>query len=221
MDSLLEEIVNSPRLPAYLDELQRIFEEEKARRERFIEEVSESQKAEFINGTPVYHSPVKVRHAQVSDRLLILVKAYVMRHRLGFVGHEKLMVSLTRNDYEPDLIYYTPERAASLTPDQMRLPAPDLIAEVLSPSTEKTDRGIKFEDYAAHGVREYWIIDPDGQTVERYALQEDRFILQPKADPDVLQSEVITGFTLPVRALFDDAASYDSLQAILSKPPTG
>ena len=42
----------------------------------------------------------------------------------------------------------------------MKYPAPDFIAEILSPSTDERDRGIKFEDYAAHGVGEYWLLDP-------------------------------------------------------------
>ena len=42
----------------------------------------------------------------------------------------------------------------------MLFPAPDFAVEVLSPSTQKNNRGIKFDDYALHNVSEYWIIDP-------------------------------------------------------------
>ncbi len=56
-------------------------------------------------------------------------------------------------------------------PEQMKYPAPDFIAEILSPSTESVDRITKFEDYAAHGVAEYWLIDPAKKIVEQYDSQ--------------------------------------------------
>ena len=52
----------------------------------------------------------------------------------------------------------------------MKLPPPDFVVEVLSPSTERHDRNVKFEDYGAHGITEYWIVDPVAQVVEQYAL---------------------------------------------------
>ena len=54
---------------------------------------------------------------------------------------------------------------------QVGKPAPDFIAEILSDSTASVDRGVKFQDYAAHGVGEYWIVDPVQQTIEQYRLQ--------------------------------------------------
>jgi len=54
--------------------------------------------------------------------------------------------------------------------------APDLAIEVLSPSTKKRDRGRKFKQYEQNGVREYWLIDTDDQTVEVYRRDADRFI---------------------------------------------
>ncbi|GAB2598351.1 Uma2 family endonuclease [Spirosoma areae] len=42
----------------------------------------------------------------------------------------------------------------------MKLPAPDLVIEVLSKSTARRDRGVKFTDYAANGIAEYWIVNP-------------------------------------------------------------
>jgi len=80
---------------------------------------------------------------------------YVLRHDLGFVGHEKVMISLSRNDYEPDICYFNKEETRQFTPNQMRFPAPDFVVEVLSDRKAANDRGVKFEDYAAHGIVEY------------------------------------------------------------------
>ena len=78
------------------------------------------------------------------------------------------MISLTRNDYEPDICYFNKEKSQHFTDDQLLFPAPDLVVEVLSKSTEQTDRTIKFKDYENHNVLEYWIIHPiekNGRTI--------------------------------------------------------
>ena len=101
-------------------------------------------------------------------------------------------------------------------PKQMQFPAPDFVAEVVSPSTEHNDKVIKFEDYAAHGIHEYWIIDPETETVEQYLVGDDSsYKLQIKATTGVLTSRVIQGFSIPVRAIFDEAENLAALRSLL------
>ncbi|MBI1296486.1 Uma2 family endonuclease [bacterium] len=180
---LLEQLFRSPRLPVVAEELGARVAAEAARRQQFIDTVLESEKAEFINGEKVVHSPVKFRHNATAKRLLVLLDAHVNVHGLGYVGYEKLMVSLSRNDYEPDICFFNAETAAGFLPEQMRFPAPDLVVEVLSTSTAANERCIKFEDYAAHGVSEYWIIDPDAETVEQYQLSGSTYASPSKPKP--------------------------------------
>jgi hypothetical protein len=104
---LMGQMLRSPQLALYVESIERVLEAERARRVRFHEAVREDEKAEFINGAVVVRSPVKLRHAQASDALFSLVRAYVTTHGLGIVGHEKLMISLSRNDYEPDVCFFT------------------------------------------------------------------------------------------------------------------
>ena len=118
-----------------------------------------------------------------------------------------MLIVLTRNDYEPDICFFRAEKAANFTPDQSKFPAPDLAVEVLSESTATVDRGIKFEDYAAHGVGEYWIVDPVAETIEQYLLQEGVYRLAVKVKTGTIASAVVTGFEIPVRAVFDGANS--------------
>jgi Uma2 family endonuclease len=54
--------------------------------------------------------------------------------------------------------------------------APDLVVEVLSSSTVSRDRGRKYALYERYGVREYWLIDPDGEYIEVYRREDDRFV---------------------------------------------
>ncbi len=216
--SLLEPLLASPRLPRYLDELQNTLVEEAERRERFFQDLLPHQKAEFINGEVIMHSPAKVRHTQVRKKLVCLIDSFVELHQLGWVGDEKVLVSLTRNDYEPDIGFWGKEKAARIEPDQLKLPAPDLVVEVLSHSTEKTDRTIKFDDYAAHGVDEYWIIDPVAETVEQYWLDGDEevFHLHVKLEEGDLKSRIVAGLVIPVRAMFDSEENLKALRKILA-----
>ena len=98
----------------------------------------------------------------------------------------------------------------------MRFPAPDFVVEVLSVSTAAIDRGVKFEDYAAHGVSEYWIIDPDAETVEQHRLAGDRYELAIKAQTGELRSVAVPGFVIPVRAIFDEQINQATLRQLLS-----
>ena len=218
LDRDLKQLLDSPRLPFIARRIDAVLADEKRRRRQFYAQISEEDKAEFINGEIVMHSPVRLRHNVSSKRLLVLMDAYVNSRRLGYVGFEKIMVSLTRNDYEPDICYFNPAKAAPFTPDQMRFPAPDLVVEVISESTEQNDRGVKFDDYAAHGVAEYWIIDPDAETLEQYLLPEggDVYRLAIKAMTGQVRSAAIPGFEIPVRAIFDPEVSQAALQALLN-----
>jgi len=101
---------------------------------------------------------------------------------------------------------------------QMRFPAPDLIVEILSPSTEARDRGVKFTDYAAHGVREYWIIDPVAQVLEQYLLLETgEYDLALKSDSGSVKSTAIPGFEIPIRAVFDANENIAALEKLLKQ----
>lgn len=200
---LLEKVLERPDAALLLEEIKRVLEAEKNKRQEYYALVHEDVKAEFINGEIIYQSPVKRKHWLVSINLASLLHAYVKEHQLGEIGVEKVLISLTRNDYEPDICFFSKEKAATFQKDQMHFPAPDFVVEILSESTEKRDREIKFQDYAAHGVREYWIIDPDQQTVEQYLAEDQSFQLRQKlAEKGQLKSAVITGFELEINTLF-------------------
>jgi len=151
----------------------------------------------------------------VGKLLLELLDMYVRTHRLGLVGYEKMLISLTRNDYEPDICFFSRAKSDLFAKGQMKFPPPDFIAEVLSPSTENTDRTDKFIDYAAHGVGEYWIIDPVGETIEKYVLKFGKYELSLKVRTGMIHSDVIAGFKIPVRAIFDEDENLFALRKIL------
>jgi Uma2 family endonuclease len=211
---IVSEIMNVPDAYLVLDAVQKALDEEKVRRLKFYNDITEQEKTEFINGKIVVHSPVKMRHNKASLLLAQLMNIYVCKHDLGFVGIEKIMVTLTRNDYEPDICFFRKEKAMMFTADQTLFPTPDLVVEVLSTSTEARDRGVKFDDYQAHGIEEYWIIDPENETLEQYHLVGEAYKLILKAPSFDVSSFVIEDFQIPIRAIFDDAENLKAIQSL-------
>jgi Uma2 family endonuclease len=132
---------------------------------------------------------------------------------------EKALCVFPRNDYEPDVCFFGASKAASLTPRQLKFPAPDFVAEILSDSTQATDLGDKFQDFEAHGVAEYWLIDPDQEIVEQYLIRGEKYDLALKSGSGEIRSEVVAGFTLPVRALFDAGTNLAVLRELLRQGP--
>lgn len=168
-----------------LERLQALLDEEARRRAAFREWLDGRAKAEFINGEVMMHSPVKRKHIAALRRLSGLLMAFNDLRPQGELMLEKALIGLTRNDYEPDLCFFTAERAAAFTDDQTVFPAPDFVVEILSTSTAKTDRGIKRIDYALHGMREYWIVAPRPRACravsapgQRYGLLAAQFFLR-------------------------------------------
>jgi Uma2 family endonuclease len=193
-----------------------VLESERERREKFYDEITPEMKAEFINGEIIVHSPVNLNHLHATKNVFQLLGATVQRDRLGEVFLEKALIALTRNDYEPDISFFSKVKASQFTGDQNKFPAPDMVVEVLSQSTEHRDRGIKFRDYAAHGVREYWLVEPQLKEVEQYRLEGDSYRLVLKSNSGEIQSSVIDGFKIPVRAIFDADLTFSLLKEIVS-----
>jgi Uma2 family endonuclease len=203
-----------------IEALQVAIREEQSRRHEFREWLTPNIKAEFINGQVILHSPVKRRHWRVTDLLSRLVSIFGSIKKLGVVGTEKVLVALSRNDYEPDLVFFSKQTADSFTDEQMLFPAPDFVVEILSPKTANRDRGVKMQDYAAHGIREYWIIDPIKQHIEQYwlaALGDTAYSMAKIYTFDnEIESIAIEGFKIPVAAIFDEAQNVLALQRLLS-----
>ena len=78
------------------------------------------------------------------------------------------MVLSNTNVVQPDLLFISRERKHLLSGGENVQGAPDLVIEILSPSTEDKDRGVKREIYGKHRVTEYWLVDPIAETVSIY-----------------------------------------------------
>ncbi len=215
MSVSLHQILEMPNAAILAERLKSALEQEQQTRRHFYENIQEDEKVEFINGEIIFQSPAKLRHTIAIKLLLKLLDTFVYKNGLGFVGSEKMLISLTRNDYEPDICFFDKSKSQHFKSDQMQFPAPDIVVEVLSPSTERYDRTTKFQDYAAHGIREYWIIDAEHETIEQYFLQNEDYELLLKAKDGTIESVVLPEFKIQIRAVFDEQVNLETLKRLI------
>ena len=216
IEDLIEPLRHSPLVPQIVERLAHQIAAERQRRSIFYSEMTPDQKIEFIDGEVVLHSPARNRHLDVTLRIAKLLDTFTKLHSIGEVKVEKCLCVFPRNDYEPDVVFFTAEKVATFTNDTLKFPVPDLIVEVLSNSTEHRDRGVKFEDFAANHVAEYWIVDADESLIEQFRLTGEQYQLMMKASTGRLKSFVIDGFEVDVEAFFDDAQNLAALRKLLS-----
>ncbi len=201
-----------------VQQVQEKLNDEQRRRQEFYEIIDEDTKAEFVNGEIMYHSPVVKEHNDASKQILKLLDIFNDLFEAGYVGIEKILTKFTRNDYEPDVCFFNSAKSQHFKKGQLIFPTPDLAVEVLSKNSQKMinhDRKTKYDDYEKHGVLEYWIVDPDEETVEQYMLENGKYRLILKSAEGSIRSFAVEGFVIPVRAIFDKEANLATLREIM------
>ena len=129
--------------------------------------------------------------------------AFVRTHRLGVVMAAPMDVKFTGIAVlEPDLLFVRADRRRIIERNIVA-EAPDLVMEVLSPNTARRDLVTKAAIYASHGVQEYWVIDPEAQTVVVRTLIGDRLVPTANVEGEA-RSLVLPGFAVAVAELFAD-----------------
>lgn len=163
----------------------------------------ESPRCELIFGR-LYVSPSPTIVHQVSITAFWEVLEAFARERGGLAIVAPIDVVLADHSVvQPDLVYVGPERRDRASTRVNG--APDLAVEILSPGTARRDRGVKLKLFADHGVREYWIVDPDARQVEFLVARRGRFVVA-LPEGDVYRSEAIDGLSLDLRAVWEVVA---------------
>ena len=130
---------------------------------------------EFIGGR-LYMTPAPVtRHQRISKRLERALMPILEDAGHGELFRAPYLVEFpgTGDRVQPDILFVSSERRAIIG-EKAVLGAPDLVVEILSPSTAHRDRGIKLDLYARRGVREYWIVDPVEDVVDVWRFARTR-----------------------------------------------
>ena len=163
----------------------------------------DDERCELIDGELIPMPSPKEIHQSVSGTLFMSVGMFVRITGLGRIYFAPFDVILSpTNVVQPDLIFVSSARAHIITEDNIR-GAPDLVVEILSPSTAGYDRTTKRNLYARHGVREYWLIDPYGKTATVLILGANGYNTHAVlGEGDILTSPTLPGFALNLSDLF-------------------
>jgi Uma2 family endonuclease len=171
--------------------------------ELFDMELDDDFYYELINGNIVKKQAPSPFHQKAVLKIAKLMDNLAEEKELGSVFTSPIDVFFdTHNKAQPDILFIKKDRDFIITKDGIQ-GQPDLIVEVLSPSTMKYDRSDKFKLYLEFGVSEYWIVDTKNQSVEVYTLENDSYEMTFFAiEEGDIESKVLTGLKFPVELIF-------------------
>ncbi|MGN6184163.1 MAG: Uma2 family endonuclease [Thermoanaerobaculia bacterium] len=160
----------------------------------------DGKRYEIIDGE-LYVNPAPARkHQIIAGNLHGYIWQYTKHVRSGTVYIAPFDVILSEHEVvQPDVLFLTSEHMERVHEHGLD-GAPDLVIEILSPSSRDRDLLLKRKRYAHFGVQEYWIVDPDAESVAVYRL--DRGLLKMIETPEPLTSPLLPGFSLALRDVF-------------------
>ncbi len=137
---------------------------------------NDGRRHELIEGEHFVTPAPKTKHQIVSSNLHQILGPFVRQRRLGRILSAPTDVVLSDLDVvEPDLLFVSTSRLSIITETHIH-GAPDLVVEILSESTRKTDEIIKRKLYERYGIPEYWIVDPELETVKLYRMTDQGYV---------------------------------------------
>ena len=175
--------------------------------EAYFEAVNGKDNYELVDGVVVMTPSPNPQHQAVLMEIAFQLKGYLEDHPVGMVFPEldvHLGTGPTGGDlvYRPELVFVRKENLRNLK--QRISGAPAVAVEVVSAGSRPFDLQTKKHDYEQHGIEEYWLIDPELETMTFWRLEAGRFV-EATADKDRYASRAIEGFSLDlarIRTLF-------------------
>ncbi|MCY4578573.1 MAG: Uma2 family endonuclease [Chloroflexi bacterium] len=163
----------------------------------------EDKRYELHDGDLILVPSPNQPHQKTSRELTTEINLLIRRTGIGEVYSAPFDVVLSDTDVvQPDVIFVSRERAHIVTLNNIQ-GAPDLVVEVLSPSTAHRDRTFKRALYARHGVREFWLVNTDAHTIEVLQLEEEGYrTVGTYSAGQTLTSPTLTGFSLKIDDIF-------------------
>ena len=136
--------------------------------EDYVDLPDDGRRYEILDGELEVSPAPAPRHQAVSLNLVWILHGHVQERGLGSVYYAPIDVILADTSIvQPDLVFIVAGRESIVSGRGIEGP-PDLAVEILSPWSVRRDRVAKAALYARHGIRHYWIVDPDGRVIEVY-----------------------------------------------------
>jgi Uma2 family endonuclease len=144
----------------------------------------DGKRYEIIDGV-LYVSPAPVPlHQRVLRALFLVLNRHVTRHQLGEVFFAPIGIVLeVPSAVQPDLVFIG-ERQGDIVKEKAVFGAPDLLVEVLSPSSERRDRSLKRRTYERCGVAHYWVVDPRRRRLHAWRAEGGRYVVDAELAGD-------------------------------------
>lgn len=163
----------------------------------------EDKRYELLDGDLIMVPAPRTVHQRSSRKIEIPLATYVEENDLGEVFDAPYDVVLSETDVvQPDILFVSKERSHIINELNIR-GAPDLVIEVLSPSTAQRDRTLKRTLYALHGVPEYWQADTDAKNVTVLTLDNGEYkVAGIYGEGQTLVSPLLPGFMLEIDRVF-------------------
>ena len=169
----------------------------------------EQERAELIEGAPVLMAPPSRVHQEIVSELIRQLGNYLDGKTCRAYPAPFGVRLFERAGDRPENVDTMVEPDVSIVCDPSKLDelgckgAPDMVAEVLSPSTQRHDRLVKYNLYQRAGVREYWIVDPENKTVQVSILEDGRYRLaEVYTAQDIAKVNVLDGCFVELSKLF-------------------
>jgi Uma2 family endonuclease len=132
---------------------------------------------EILEGELTVTPAPSTKHQTASGNLFVLLAHHIKQRDLGKLFHAPIdLVLESTSVLQPDLLFVSKARQNIITERAVE-GAPDLVIEILSPATSRTDRTTKAQIYSRHRVPAYWIVDPEQEVIEIYLLEADGYRL--------------------------------------------
>ncbi len=165
---------------------------------------SETKHYELLDGEINMVPSPSYEHQFVSINLESALWNFVRENALGTVLNAPFDVHLGKDVVQPDIIYISKKRRNIIKADEIH-GAPDIVVEILSPSTAQRDRVYKKKLYAKSGVKEYWIVDTDKKVIEVFTLKKTGYDKAFKYKRNqVLTSVLLPKLEINVREIFTE-----------------
>ena len=171
----------------------------------FLNFPDDGKRHEIIDGEHYVTPSPNTKHQTICVSLVFALRTYLQGRPLGAVFVAPFDVVFSDLDVvEPDLLYISRERAGVLTENHVH-GAPDLVVEILSPSTRKTDETTKRKLYERFDVREYWVVDPELETIKIYRRVDGAFARAAELTAeagDTLTTPLLPDFSVTLADVF-------------------
>jgi Uma2 family endonuclease len=170
----------------------------------YLDLPEDGNRFEVINGELIMVAAPNISHQFVSGNIYLALYNFVQKKQLGRILYAPADVVLSKsNVVQPDILFISKENSSIITEKNIA-GAPDLIIEIISPSSAYYDLLEKKELYATHGVKEYWIVEPKKQWIEVYINQNGKFELDQRVEQTgIVRSIIVKNWTLNLDKAFN------------------